>query len=792
MFQPGTTATLVNPDSSLVPLTTINVRATEYTVGDSGRLAMPAPLPPASRYTYAVEVSVDEAGPGATVVFSQPVPLYVENFLNIPVGTPVPTGRYDRTQGAWVPERNGVVLKVISIDGNGRAQVDVTGDDVADGANALNLLGISDYEQVQLAGAYPAGTDLWRALVRRTAAQDLNYPWVEVGSAPTEGKVRAGCSARGSDPIRCQLQAQTAFQSVGLVGSPFTLNYASDRTQGNGADRRLDITLTGATLPPFLMRVELEVDVAGQRFRGSFTPAANLTHTFQWDGTDIYNRTVQGVQPVTVLIGYVFPVFYARPAPGDTSFALPCLILVGGCQLPGAPLTIPRAEQVEVQVLRTSLGTGDAQALGLGGFTLDAQHVYDPVGQTLFQGDGTRRAAAALPPGVRTVAGNGGLPFFNPDDGIPATTEELGTPRYVAVAPDGTLYLADFRNQMHIRKVTADGLIQTVVGSVGGSGPNGDGGPASLARITNLFDLATGPDGSLYLLENTSKVRKIDPAGIITTVAGTGTEGFWGDGGPATAAGLKTVRGIAVGPDGSLYIADGGNHRVRRVGTDGIIQTIAGTGASCGSPFFHPTDADFNAACGNAIPASQARLQNPQRVAVGPDGAVYLLDDFSMRVRRIGPDGVIRTVVGNPGQIPNGDGGPVGLASIYGVKSLAAGPDGSLYITQAPVDARPVGCRIRRVDPTGIITTVVGTVTCGFGGDGGPAPAAVTGEVLGLAVGPDGNLYFGDAGANRVRRVSGFLPQFGAGQTTIATEDGGAVAGRHHFWLLLLFSKRLT
>jgi RHS repeat-associated protein len=782
MFEPGTTATLLNPDSSTTPLTTIHVRATEYTVGDSGRLSMPATLPPASRYTYAVEVSVDEAGPGATVVFSQPVPLYVENFLDFPVGTPVPTGWYDRTEGEWVPERNGVVLEVVGVDGNGRAQLDVTGDGVADGVNELNLLGISDYELVQLAGTYPAGSDLWRALVpRSTGAGDLNFPWVEVGSAPTQGAVQAGCSSRGSDPIRCQLQAQTAFQSVGLVGSPFTLNYASDRTQGNAADRKLDITLTGATLPPFLLRVELEVDVAGQRFRGSFTPAANLTHTFVWDGKDIYDRTVQGVQQATVLIGYVFPVFYARPAPGDTSFALPCLILAGGCQLPGAPQTIPRAEQVTVQIIRTSLGTLDATALGLGGFTLDAQHVYDPVGQTLFQGDGTRRAASGLPPGIRTLAGNGSLSFFL-NNGIPAVKEELSAARHVAITPDGSVYIADFRNPMALRKVTPDGIIHTVVGFVTGTGPNGDGGPAALARIAPLHDLTAGPDGSVYLLENTAKVRKIDPAGIITTVAGNGIEGFSGDGGPATAASIKAARGIAVGPDGSLYIGDGGNRRIRRVGTDGIIHTIAGTGVVCGSVFFHPTDASFNAACGNGIPASQAPLGVPHQLSVGPDGTLYFLDNANGRVRRIAPDGKVWTVVGNPQQIPNGDGGPVGLASIWGAKTITVGKDGSLYIASSPVDARPIGCRVRRVDPTGIINTFVGGEVCGFSGDGGPASAARIGQIMGMVTGPDGNLYVGDN--SRIRRVSGFLPSLGAGQTTIATEDGGALmvfsaAGRH-------------
>src|SRR6266568_2018178 len=271
IFKPGNTATLTRPDGSTQSLTTLSVRATEYSVGDSGKLSMPAELPPASQYTYAVQLSADEqlaAGVGAQVTFAQPVPFYVENFLHVPVGTAVPTGGYDATKGTWVPEPNGKVIKVLGKDANGRALVDITGDGQADPPNALALLGIDDYELLQLGGTYPAGSDLWRALAPRLEPEDLNFPFIFVGTTPTDGKVKAGCSSREGDPVRCQVQAQTAHAVVGLTGSLFTVHYASDRTQGNAADRKLDITLTGPTLQAQLLRVELEVDVAGKRFTG--------------------------------------------------------------------------------------------------------------------------------------------------------------------------------------------------------------------------------------------------------------------------------------------------------------------------------------------------------------------------------------------------------------------------------------------------------------------------------------------------------------------------------------------
>lgn len=151
IFKPGTQATLTRTDGTSEPLTTLTIRATEFTVGDSGRLAMPAPLPPASQYTYAVQLSADEqlaAGPGAQVVLSQPVPLYVDNFLSFPVGTAVPVGELDLDEGAWVPANNGVVLRVLGADGEGRALVDTDGDGVADLPDALLALGIDDFELV--------------------------------------------------------------------------------------------------------------------------------------------------------------------------------------------------------------------------------------------------------------------------------------------------------------------------------------------------------------------------------------------------------------------------------------------------------------------------------------------------------------------------------------------------------------------------------------------------------------------------------------------------------------------
>src|SRR6266700_2280599 len=780
IFKPGNAATLTRPDGSTQSLTTLSVRATEYSVGDSGKLAMPAELPPASQYTYAVQLSADEqlaAGVGAQVTFAQPVPFYVENFLHVPVGTAVPTGGYDAAKGTWVPEPNGNVIKVLVKDANGRALVDITGDGQADPPSALAALGIDDYELLQLGGTYPAGSDLWRALAPRLEPDDLNFPFIFVGTTPTDGKVKAGCSSREGDPLRCQLQAQTAFQSVGIVGSPFTLNYASDRTQGNAADRKLDITLTGPTLQAQLLRVELEVDVAGKRFTGSFPPTPNLTYAFSWDGKDIYGRLTQGTQPATVLIGYVFPVQYAAPASATDAFGLPCAPTGTGsaCSIISNAQTGARAERTLVQVIETSIGTLDATALGLGGFTLDAQNVYDPVSQVLYKDDGTRRATAALPPAIKTIAGTGAFqgPFQPEPENVSALTQQLD-PRAVVFSPDGSVYFSD--RAFLLRKITPDGLLHNILGHPQNwpGVATGDGGPASAAQAGAITSVALGPDGSIYF-SDVQRVRKIDPNGIVNTVAGTGTGGFSGDGGPATQARMTNPQGVAVGPDGSLYIADNFNLRIRRVGLDGIITTVVGDGSFCGQVGGFPTDSSFGALCGNGVPATRAKLAGPMGLAFGPDGSLYFSEPSLSRVRRVGPNGIIRTFAGSSQTQNMGDGGPATLAAVRGASGLAVGPDGSVYITalQSGALADPT-FRIRRVASSGIITTVVGTGAFignsnqrGWAGDGGPAAAAQVGQVSSVAVGPDGNFAFPDN--ERMRKVSGLLPGGGAGQTVIAS-----------------------
>ena len=178
VFPPGTQAQMVLPGGATQPLTTLSVRATEYTVGESGPDAMPATLPPTSGYTYAAELSVDEAiAAGAiSVEFTQPLPFYIENFLHFPVGMDVPVGYYDRGLGAWVPSANGRVIEIVGAAG-GLAEVDADGDGLADTAAALLSLGMEDTEREQLGALYGPGTTLWRVPIEHFTPWDCNWPY---------------------------------------------------------------------------------------------------------------------------------------------------------------------------------------------------------------------------------------------------------------------------------------------------------------------------------------------------------------------------------------------------------------------------------------------------------------------------------------------------------------------------------------------------------------------------------------------------------------------------------------
>ena len=344
---------------------------------------------------------------------------------------------------------------------------------------------------------------------------------------------------------------------------------------------------------------------------------------------------------------------------------------------------------------------------------------------------------------IATIAGGGA----SLGDAGPATAAAL-LPMRVAVDAAGNLYIADYSGH-RIRKVAAgSGIITTVAGN-GTQGSAGDGGPATLAAFDTPAGIAVDSSGNLFIADaGDSRIRKVAAAtGVITTIAGNGTRGFSGDGGPATAATLRNPEGVAVDGDGNVYFTDTNNHRIRKVTVTGIITTVAGDGTE--------------GFAGDGGLATSASLDNPTAIAIDGDGNFYLSDTGNSRVRKVAAGtGIISTVAGNGTPAFSGDGGPATSAALLFPVGIAVDDDGNLFI------ADHYSARIRKVAAgTGVISTVAGNGTYGASGDGGLAGSASLENPLDVAVDGSGNLFIADFGNGRVRRVS-------AGTGIISTAAG--------------------
>jgi sugar lactone lactonase YvrE len=332
--------------------------------------------------------------------------------------------------------------------------------------------------------------------------------------------------------------------------------------------------------------------------------------------------------------------------------------------------------------------------------------------------------------------------------GGPAAEAELSTPIDLAFDRDGNLYVAE-RYGDRVVVVRDSGLVEHVAGELDAAGvpiPGfaGDGGPATSARLDGVNAIAVDADGNVYLADTmNNRVRRIDRSGAIGTVVGTGEQGSGGDGGPAIEAQLHWPTGLVIDDLGNLFINDSGSRRIRRVNTEGIIATVAGTGQTGTGP--------------DGALATEASLgyvddHAPNGLAFDRQGRLHISDYGNFRVWRIDEDTRMRTVAGIGTFSSSGDGGPAIEAGISGPLDVCFGPDGSLYI--ATHSHGSFGNEVRRVDPTGRISTVAGAGPLAYSGDGGPAIDAAMAIPSGIAIGPDGNLYIADAGNNRIRMVA--------------------------------------
>lgn len=327
---------------------------------------------------------------------------------------------------------------------------------------------------------------------------------------------------------------------------------------------------------------------------------------------------------------------------------------------------------------------------------------------------------------IATTAGNGSYGYSG-DNGS-AVAAQIDTAYGVAMDAHGYIYIADSRNQ-RVRKI-ANGTIATVAGT-GVEGFSGDGSLAISAQLDSPRDVAVDTAGNLYIADTGNcRIRMVTPSGIISTVAGDGTANFSGDGGPASAAELSYPSGLATDTAGNLYIADSWNYRVREI-SNGNIQTIAGNGSY--GPF------------GDGGPATAASLGLIQSLTVDALGNVYLSDSYNHIVRKVASGGGISTVVGG-GFGPAVDGGSAQTANLEFPKGIAIDSKNNLFISDS------LNYRIREVS-NGVIATAAGSGTPGYSGDGGPAISAELNAPYGLGIAPGGNLIFSDLWNYRIRSV---------------------------------------
>jgi sugar lactone lactonase YvrE len=338
---------------------------------------------------------------------------------------------------------------------------------------------------------------------------------------------------------------------------------------------------------------------------------------------------------------------------------------------------------------------------------------------------------------ISTIAG--GMLVGYSGDGGPATDAALNAPGGMCVDGAGNVYFADVSNNC-VRKINTAGIITTVAGN-NTAGLSGDGGPATSAQLNEPMAVAVDTSGNLYIVDNSNHcIRKVNATGIITRFAGTGVMGFSGDGGLAISAQLHYPEGVAVDGSGNVFVCDAGNERVRKVDASGIITTVAGSG-SVGS-------------YGDRGPATAAAFVIMYGIAVDDTGNIYIADAGNECVRKVNTAGIITNFAGNhysTGMYAGGykgDGGPATAAELNYAEYIAVDKNGNVYIADINNN------RVRMVNAAGIITTIAGDGIPGYNGDGDNPVSRELYYPRGVATDAHGNVYIAEESNNRIRLVT--------------------------------------
>jgi RHS repeat-associated protein len=686
--------------NDITELASFDVRATEYIVPES----MPAVLPPTSAYTYCAELKADGA---ERIRFAKPVVMWVDNFLGFEVGSGeeeesiVPVGYYDRDRAVWVPSDNGIVVRLLDTDGDGVVDgLDVDDDGFADDLDEDSLVA-DEVAGLDDPSRFPPGSTFWRAEIQHFTPWDHNWPF-----GPPDGSQKPDNQAPDpnfEDPCDdcsenlnsyVNMKTKEFHEDIPLPGTGLTLHYSSKRTEGYKYER--SIPVSGETVPEPLEAIIAELRVAGRYYqqrinKEDVASLANQRVDFNWDGKDRWERPVESRVTGQARIGYVYKAVYRQPG---REFAQ-------AFAQAGTEVTGIRGRQETISWQRFNVNFEPE---------IDRNYNNASAQQTQFGNGWTLSNHHSLIQSDLLVKGDG-------------TTRKYGP-------------LSSFIINLN--------LIKNIAGT-GESGYSGDNGPALEAELDSPNGLAVDGAGNIYFAEPYNyAVRKVDINGAINTVAGgipydfNPCDGFCdeccvGDNGPAIDAGLKRPTDVAVDRAGNLYIADYQDRVVRKVNTDGIITTVVGGG-----------DGEYEGSP-NGRSALDITLEHPVSVTTDAFGNLYVAEDDNNRVLKVNPNGIVSVVAGNG--VPAGpDEVDQNLDSPSGITTDAAG---NLYIADTDNN------RVRKVDTSGLITTVAGDGSTTYI-DGKPALETGIYYPQDVAVDMTGNLFIlaGVNGAQKIFRVN--------------------------------------
>lgn len=836
LFLPGTTAEAVMPDGSAVPLSELHLQFSELVTSPEQWAKVPGELPEGTDAYYIVAIEsreVRELG-ASHVQFSRPVVQLVENFKGFAIGLDFGHAIYDKQKAAWIPKNDSHVMEVLGADLSGDAQLDVIGHgEVADAA-LLERFGVDDEELATIASLYPGGQQLVRATTDRFSincwscvpnklSQSLRRPGLLDLSPQDENS----CKIPNSSSI--DVQNGVLEESIPVSGTPYNLSYTSSRQEGYRDDWRVDIPiqLPGAPTEDFLAAFVTVTTGSGQtesrafsrnahadpcqgtevywtRINGRWNKEskvvrldeslgfcvyrlpANRIWSWEWNGQDGAGRPYKYATNVTINTLSEFEVdswrqtvlqesqiddyTLAVAAPPTTFGNAPRLRSIGLQEAACSSLPLlPKIGYVGcVAVARLysrlsgwiNLNHGQSTQQ-MGNWEIDVLHAYDADNAVLRRGDGNVEARPRLHRGDQRYFSAFGGDYFSSflQDGIPVSRARIQQPGKLIVDDLGRTYFVEPAAN-RVRRIELDGTVTTVAGSAFGSAcptptaPCGDGGPANQALLHGPRGIALGQDGSLLIADTLNhRIRRVSPDGTIETIAGTGEQGFDGDDVIAAGTRLNLPRDVEFdGNDSTYFVADAGNNRVRKVLPDGRMVTIAG---DRGEPA-PDTELVYSHFTPFYYPASLLRLD---------DGSLVVAELEAQRVRMITPEYQVQEIVNL---------GDVTTESSVG---LAQDARGYLYVTdhlgEGNGNRGDAVWQVWPYDPQGARTLIVGCRnSCTTSSRAGHRIRLE--RPGGLAVGPDDRLYVSNTLEDRIL-VELTVPSGDIGNVEIFSQDGSEV-----------------